>query len=32
MVMIVAGSYVLAGLLFMARAMKAFRRTALDVR
>ena len=32
MVMIVAGSYVLAGLLFVSRAMKAFRRTALDVR
>ncbi len=32
MVMIVAGSYVLVGLLFMWRAMKAFRRTALDVR
>ncbi len=32
MVMIVAGSYVLVGLLFVSRAMKAFRRTALDVR
>ena len=31
MVVVVAGTYVLAGLLFVARAVKAFRRTALDL-